>query len=322
MPLTKTEWKTIEDKLEAAIKQSQPRGWKKALHVTREWGVLGVNISVILALLALSASQFYQANTRLAKEAAFEATTDQSLKGIQGDIVGIKTDVAKLNLALSASKPIAQFKASLPELHSSLTVAQKQNVKVSPTLIADLQSKLATVGPDAPNYWPAAADFVSYRSFNNATWSPPANLPNCRDTQPSTTTLQNNFQMNGKPQKLETKMMGYHDCQFAFDSMLDGNWLNTLIDRKAAVFFKTCVILYSGGSIIARLDLAHQTRVVDSVADGTHSMTVSISDSFQFEDCVFELSVQPSPTQQAKALTALLFTQNTSKITLPLAGIS
>ncbi len=234
MPLTKTEWKTIEDKLEAAIKQSQPRGWKKALHVTREWGVLGVNISVILALLALSASQFYQANTRLAKEAAFEATTDQSLKGIQGDIVGIKTDVAKLNLALSASKPIAQFKASLPELHSSLTVAQKQNVKVSPTLIADLQSKLATVGPDAPNYWPAAADFVSYRSFNNATWSPPANLPNCRDTQPSTTTLQNNFQMNGKPQKLETKMMGYHDCQFAFDSMLDGNWLNTLIDPNYA----------------------------------------------------------------------------------------
>lgn len=321
MPLNKGEWKIIDEKIEAAIKQSQPRGWKKALHVMREWGVLAVNISVILGLVALAATQFYQANARLAKEAAFEATTDQSLKGIQGDIGGIKTDVAKLNLALSAAKPIAQFKASLPELRSSIAAAQKQNAKMSPALMADLQSKLMSVCTDVPSYWPVVADFITYRSYRSASWSPPANLPNCRDTQPSTTTLQNNFQMNGKPQKLETKLVGYHDCRFALDSTLDGNWLNTLID-KAAVFFKTCVILYSGGPIVARLDLARQTRVVDSVVEGTHGMTVSISDSLQFEDCVFEFTVQPSPNQQAKTLTELLLNQSAPTIKLPIQKLS
>ena len=60
MPIGKDDWKAINkaiaDAIEAAIAPLKPSGWRKALLLLREWGVLGTFAAVIFALLALAAS--------------------------------------------------------------------------------------------------------------------------------------------------------------------------------------------------------------------------------------------------------------------------
>src|ERR1039457_1119157 len=55
------DWPAIHKAIQDAIAPLKPRGWKKALHLLREWGVLGTLDTVIIALLALAATAFYQA---------------------------------------------------------------------------------------------------------------------------------------------------------------------------------------------------------------------------------------------------------------------
>lgn len=327
MPIRDEDWKainkTIADAIDAAIKPLKPQGWKKMLHVLQQWGVLAVNVTVILGLLALAATQFYQANTRLAKEAAFEATTDLTLKGIQGDIAGFKTDVAKLNLALSASKPIAQFKASLPELRTNIAIAQKQSVKASPKLVSELQDKLNATDTDAPNFWPTAAEFISYRSFVATSWSRPHSIPRCTDAKPAITTMNMNFQDPTK--KLAMNMGVYKNCLIALDSPIDGERLNAMLFGDIPViFFNQCVIVYRGGPITIKIDLARANRVVASIKDkqGNTTDTMSTSGGLSFVDCLFDFSVQQSPESQAQELTKLLLRTSTPNLKLPIVKTS
>jgi hypothetical protein len=46
-------------------------------------------------------------------------------------------------------------------------------------------------------------------------------------------------------------------------------------------------------------------------------MTMSVDRSITFTDCIFQLSVDQSPSEQAKQLTAFLLNQNTNTIALP-----
>ena len=97
---------------------------------------------------------------------------------------------------------------------------------------------------------------------------------------------------------------------------MDGAWLNPLIVEGKVLFFTRCVVEYHGGPLEIRFDLA-QNRVVDSFKHGAHAMTMSVDRTITFTDCIFQLSVDQSPSEQAKQLTAFLLNQNTKTIALP-----
>lgn len=95
MAINKDEWKELDKKIAKAIEESRPRGWRKALHLLREWGVLSANITVIVALIGILAAAVYQATARIAKETAFETQTAADLKEIRSDIGSLRGDLER-----------------------------------------------------------------------------------------------------------------------------------------------------------------------------------------------------------------------------------
>lgn len=80
MAIKPEEWTEIEKRTRAII---YPNGLRKALHVAREWGGVGSYFAAIVALLALTLTQWNAANKRLADEARFEEKTGQRLDKIE-----------------------------------------------------------------------------------------------------------------------------------------------------------------------------------------------------------------------------------------------
>lgn len=325
MPIGKPDWEkiraTVKTEVEARFRAESKRPASsepnKIIRGLKEWGVLGIAGGLALLLLA----QSYDHN---GKEQRFEGETTttltqvkENIQGLQKDVSAVKDEVAILKLQIAVSQPIAQFKSHLSELRPSFGLAQRQGSKIPTAIMLDLQSKLRTVGTDAPNYWPVVADFVSYRSISTASWAIKT-LPNCRDTKAETTTL--NFNTNEAP-KLAANILGYHDCRLVLDSTLDGAWLNPLIVDGKVIIFKRCVVVYNGGSIEIRIELA-KNRVVDAVGQEGHAMKLSVDNALTFDDCIFEVSVEQSPGEHAKQLTAFLLNQNAGSIALPIRKAS
>ena len=189
------------------------------------------------------------------------SATDTTLKTLSPFI----QDVIRHQFESASKLPTSTLRERLPALRELIAVAANQKTKVDSKVVSSLSEKLLQIPNKTDEFWSAASSLVSYRSSSAANWSPATILPNCRDTKPSQSTLQQNFLLNGKPQKLEVGFIGYHACSFALDSDLDGSWLNTLILGKSAIFFKECVVSYNGGPIKAKLNLAHRNQIVDSV---------------------------------------------------------
>lgn len=58
MPRRTDDWKAIDkriaDAIEAAIAPLKPSGWRKALLLLREWGVLAVTVTAIISFMPAS----------------------------------------------------------------------------------------------------------------------------------------------------------------------------------------------------------------------------------------------------------------------------
>jgi hypothetical protein len=54
MAIRKEDWPAINQAISDAISPLKPRGWRKALFLLREWGVLGTVATLTVALLALA----------------------------------------------------------------------------------------------------------------------------------------------------------------------------------------------------------------------------------------------------------------------------
>lgn len=316
MAITPNEWAKIRSEIDAAVEPLKPIGMGKVKKVLKEWGLLGILAAAVLGLFA-------QSYSRLGKEQYFEGQTTATLnqvkdntQGLQKDFAALRDEIMTLKIQVLAVQPIAQFRSHLPELRPSLAQATSQQSKIPPAIISDLQTKLQTVGTDAPGYWPVVAEFVTFRSIAGSSWTI-KNLPNCRDTKPKDASLN----MNGLTSPLGVNLLEYDDCRFTFDSSVDGAWLNPLIVEGKVLFFARCVVEYHGGPLEIRLDLT-QNRVVDSFHKGTHAMTMSVDRTITFTDCIFQLSVDQSPSEQAKQLTAFLLNQNTRTIALPIRKLS
>src|ERR1039457_3911904 len=88
MPLASENQAWVRDEIQSAIAKAiaplkPPSGWRKALFTLREWGVLGVTVTVIITLLGLLLVQWNAANKRLADEARFEEKTGNRLEKIE-----------------------------------------------------------------------------------------------------------------------------------------------------------------------------------------------------------------------------------------------
>jgi hypothetical protein len=157
----------------AAVEEFKPHGLAKAVFILRQLGPIATIIAVFVAVIAIAATQFNLANTRLAKQASFETKTDKRLDDIEGTLKEIQGDLAKQSIISHASLPLSDFKATLPDLSSAITTVQKQNLALSPMVIDDLRQKFVAVDTTTPGYWPTVLQFLQFASAGLA----PANVP-------------------------------------------------------------------------------------------------------------------------------------------------
>jgi len=219
VPIRKEEWEKIHEAIEIAIDKAiaplRPRGWRRALYLLREWGILAANATVIVALLAFAATQLYSATQRVAAEKVFEANTTRDLTEIKGQL-------ARMSLTSHAALPLADFKTVVPDLASSIATLQIQKTKIPLNVVDSLSKKLTDTEPTTQGYWPAVAELISYRSSLLQNRQDTINLPLCPANNPH----------------LAFKGFVFYDC------ILDIDGRQIQDDRCIR-----CIVRYSGGPV-------------------------------------------------------------------------
>lgn len=223
------------------------------------------------------------------------------------------------NLDELAALPQNAFKDSLPDLSLSIAKARHENVKVSPRTIEDLQGKLSA-SADAPNFWPAASSFISYRSFSNALWTAPAKLPRCTDSEPAPSTVS-----ILSPTQATINPGVYENCRFTMDSPEEDARVNEIIqERMAVVIFRHCVIVYRGGAInlvfaFDKYNVPWSVEPKNGIPGGAGTVNISVRDAVRFQDCLFDFVLHSEPPKVGQELTKRLLVNPSNEITLPLS---
>lgn len=161
------------EKLRKEIDAFRPHGWKRLIHTAREIAPLGFNVTLIIALLALTANSIYQANSKAAEHAQFEQKTSDRLDAIE----------ATLRLMRAAQSPTAvlreldtlkphQLALNLPALQK-VTEQPIATVNPSAETLKGVGGRLLLVNENAPDYWPTILRFIQFASAKFAPDAPP-----------------------------------------------------------------------------------------------------------------------------------------------------
>lgn len=318
----------IKEQLNEVIDKFNPHGARKVARFLREWGLAGTLVAAPIALLALAGAGWYNAFTRVDKEARFQTTTENRLAAIEEELKVIHGDLAKQSVINHTALPLADFEASLPDLHSAIAVAKEQNVKISPSIMGDLGQKL-TASASAPNFWPVAAQFISYRSQVNVAADfqslSRANMPNCTDKPPTPMELhvsaedEKSVPAGAFPTRSTLIPALYENCRFVLDSPEEAARVPfTDKGRAFSLKFQNCQIIYNGGPIAV---FSSKPSINDITGKGPTRSDVYIitGQRLLFENCLFLFAIKSMPPHDGQMLTEQILTQNGNTLIVKLS---
>ena len=164
----------IQSAISSAVKGlSPPSGFRKALYLLREWGVLGTVAMAIVALATFAAAGWNSSNSRLEKESEFRAKTADALTRINERLQQIEGDLLRRDLRITSTLSQQQFNDNLDLVATTMELAKSKRVVIDNSLIRTVKSRLAAASPAVPQFWPAVANVVNYQG---AEWVPHINL--------------------------------------------------------------------------------------------------------------------------------------------------
>jgi hypothetical protein len=172
----------VENYIEAKIDTFQPHGWRKVTYFLREWGLAGTNITVIVALLALAATAFYQANARVTEQTKFEDKTAEALDKINEHLQRIDTALSTSQIQQAAINPID--KSSALEAKNALDYARKNHVELTADIVEQTGKRFIEAADKSPTAWDATLGFLNYKSF---IYKLPSNVPSVAGASTNTT---------------------------------------------------------------------------------------------------------------------------------------
>jgi hypothetical protein len=186
-----------------------------------------------------------------------------------------------------------EFEEGLPNLYQALNQARAVGVKPEPKLLSALATKLANARTSAIGYWPATAEFISYRSQfstvqKKAAKSTSGNaFPVCTETELHPAKVIS----VPSPTKITFELPYFENCKLKLDDAEQQAQINRLLKTKAAtgIAFKDSLVEYTGGEI--NIDLFQDA----------HDQSRKIS-SLLFINCTFDLRAYGSPSHNAEAI--------------------
>lgn len=221
-----------------------------------------------------------------------------------------QTSLAKL---IDPNRVLATIRA---EIH----MAENDKKPLATSTLADYKNAIQTF-PTTSEYWPVAAQFISYRSRVNVgtafqTLSRP-DMPNCTDSLPT----RMEYRMTSEEErstKEETNRVGldsgrftpaiYENCRFVLDSPEEAKRF-PLLGQSFSLEFKNCQIIYNGGPIAI---VTPNPRVSAFVGKGPTRSDVFIMNgqALRFENCLFLFTIKAVPPQEGQQMTHELLAQS------------
>lgn len=204
-----------------------------------------------------------------------------------------------------------------------VAVAQNQQITVDTKVVGRLADNLNSVKIDAPEFWPAVGELISYRSFNfnqsilDLLAKP---LPDCLDTDPGQMIITG----VQSPTQMTVSKPVYKDCRLTLDSPEDDERLNKVIKEKYGfIVFSHCLVVYRGGQINLFLKWTGQHIRVGIFPKPNSEATTVIDmayngDSLNFDQCLFDFRLRGTPSESGQRMAQGLLAQNTSIIAIPL----
>jgi hypothetical protein len=169
LPIDETQMAFSEENqrwiLEKIHEATRPNGFKKVANWLRYWSLLGVGITVFLALIAMAISLGLAAFNRGTIEAEFRGTTKKELEGIGKRLGDIEKSLLALRVAQAASSPTNG--KSIFEARALLNTARENAIKLPEDVVRDSGAAFIEAAAKQPGAWNTAVDFLNYRSTLN-----------------------------------------------------------------------------------------------------------------------------------------------------------
>lgn len=141
-PLRNDEKDWVRAEIRSAVDALSPHGWRKAVVVLRELGPLAASISLVIALLGITAGAIYYSVENVKEETAFRTHTSDRLDQIEATLKLIPAQIAA---AKYSSVPLQELKKHRDELK-------------------EIKDKLVTASRSTPGFWPTSFQVITLLS--------------------------------------------------------------------------------------------------------------------------------------------------------------
>jgi hypothetical protein len=212
---------------------------------------------------------------------------------------------------------IARLEGPLASRVSTLEHRADQQASLAKLVLSDLQRNLNATDRNTPGYWPAAAEFITYRSQVSVgtalqTHSRP-DMPNCTDNPPTPmgyrmTAEEEKNSVGPNPNQFIPAL--YENCRFVLDSPEEAARVPYAREgRSFLIKFKNCQIIYNGG-IIAVFNPHPRISPVQGRGPTRGDVYIINGQRIEFENCLFLFSIKTIPPQDGQSMTRELLAQS------------
>jgi hypothetical protein len=163
------EW--ISAQIAEAIAAVKPRGWRKFVHLVRDWGVMGAIITAFVGTIGVVIAVIVFATNGITKNAEFRTNTTDRLANIEKDVGSIKASLANLQIIQGAQH--ASDPNSAKAIASVVRTATIDKVPIDPQLVNSAGKTFVDASRENSDAWQTALALLTYRSFLNAPLIPP-----------------------------------------------------------------------------------------------------------------------------------------------------
>jgi hypothetical protein len=155
----------IERQLSEVVDSFEPHGWRRLVHLLREFGPIIGTFSFVLALIAIIITVGIFATNRVSQESEFRRTTVQQFKTIDQRLSTIETSIATIRLNQISSIPASP--QSIREARGIIAESKKSGTLIPDSVIKQVGTSFLKASKASPTVWEAALDFVSYHTVLN-----------------------------------------------------------------------------------------------------------------------------------------------------------
>jgi hypothetical protein len=278
----------ISRQISESLDQFKPKGWLKVTRWLREWGVVATAISVPLVLLGLLITVAIFASSGMTKNAAFQTRTEDRLTLIEGSLKNIDANFKTIALKRFSDGPVNS--QSIAEAKGIIDQAISRRIPIDKQVVEKSGLKLVDASAKAPDAWPVALRFLTYKSTLN--FSTLQVLP-----KPQNNLVTKYAAVIPEGQTApEFKVAGQVPIQQAAQLITQGKNLNSGNALGNQYIFAT-----GGGITLDDTQLRNVVFIGVHIVYGGGVLTMN---NVYFVNCVFDIKPQPDGQEFAKALLA------------------